>query len=320
MTDMRSALLPEGRPAANAPSSGRGAKIAYLVLVHRYPEQFKRMFRAIYAPGNLYVVHVDENSGAVLEADIRAFLAPYQGAEILPSRPARWGGYSLVEAELRGMARLLEMGRDWDFFINLSGQDFPLRSPAWIRSFLGRNRGWEFIRAADQALARPETMGRVEQVFVEHPERMEETARSRPFMEGVRPYIGNQWMIVSRAFCQFACHDPRAERFKTFYRNTFIADEGFFPTLMMNCDQHGEVVGDDLRMIDWVPDGDIKLRPRTFTLQDAPQLLASDALFARKFDASVDDAVLDVLEDALVRPEPAAHRIAAAVLENAQAA
>ena len=89
MTDMRSALLPEGRLAANAPSSGRGAKIAYLVLVHRYPEQFKRMFRAIHAPGNLYVVHVDENSGPAMEDDIRAFLEPYQGAEVLPARPAR---------------------------------------------------------------------------------------------------------------------------------------------------------------------------------------------------------------------------------------
>ncbi|PYE25984.1 hypothetical protein DFI02_103120 [Rhizobium sp. PP-F2F-G20b] len=30
---------------------------------------------------------------------------------------------------------------------------------------------------------------------------------------------------------------------------------------MMNTPVHGEIVNDDLRTIDWVADGDIKLRP-----------------------------------------------------------
>jgi hypothetical protein len=51
--------------------------IAYLVLVHRYPEQFKRLFRAIHDPANVYLVHLDKNSGPALEGDIRAFLAAY---------------------------------------------------------------------------------------------------------------------------------------------------------------------------------------------------------------------------------------------------
>nr|WP_245159408.1 beta-1,6-N-acetylglucosaminyltransferase [Brevundimonas intermedia] len=36
--------------------------IGYLILVHRYSEQFKRLFDAIYDPANQYVVHVDRNS------------------------------------------------------------------------------------------------------------------------------------------------------------------------------------------------------------------------------------------------------------------
>jgi hypothetical protein len=63
------------------------------------------------------VVHIDRSSGRCQSpADIAAFLAPYQGAEILPARRALWGGYSLVDAELRGMARLLEMGPELDPF------------------------------------------------------------------------------------------------------------------------------------------------------------------------------------------------------------
>ncbi len=64
----------------------------------------------------------------------------------------------------------------------------------------------------------------------------------------------------------------------------------------MNTAAHGEVVNDDKRMIDWIPDGDIKLRPRTFTAVDAVSLTTSADLFARKFDAEVDGEILDILE------------------------
>lgn len=279
--------------------------IAYLVLVHRYPAQFKRMFKSIYDPANHYLIHVDKNSGPELEADIRRFLRGFPNSAILASHHARWGGYSLVDAELRGMAQLLEMGADWEFFVNLSGQDYPLKSQDEIATFLKRNRGKEFIKVLDQRTARPETMKRVSRYVVEFEKRIVRTPFPRSFMAGVSPYIGNQWMIVSRRFCEFVCHDREAERYKAFYRNTFIADEGFFQTVMMNTAEHGEIVSDDLRMIDWVPDGDIKLRPRTYLASDAPELLASACLFARKFDASVDETILDVLDDHLSADDPA---------------
>ena len=262
------------------------------------------MFKSIYDPANHYLIHVDKNSGPELEADIRRFLRGYPNSAILKSHRALWGGYSLVDAELRGMAQLLEMGADWEFFINLSGQDYPLKSQDEIASFLKANRGKEFIKVLDQRKTRPDTMNRVSRYVIEFEKRIVRTPFPRPFMAGVVPYIGNQWMIVSRRFCEFVCHDPKAKRYKAFYRNTFIADEGFFPTVMMNTAEHGEIVSDDLRLIDWVPDGDIKLRPRTYLGEDAAELLASACLFARKFDALVDDEILDILDDRLRADEP----------------
>ena len=273
--------------------------IAYLVLVHRFPEQFKRLFKSIHDPANHYLIHVDKNSGPELEADIRGFLAAYPNAEVLESKAALWGGYSLVDAELRGMARLLEMGQDWEVFINLSGQDFPLKTQKHIKAFLAQRRGQEFIKASDQQRVRPDTMPRVQKYVFELRNRIVRTILSRRFLPGARPYIGNQWMMVSRRFCEFVCHDKRADRYKAFYRHTFIADEGFFQTVMMNTAEHGVVVQDDMRMIDWIPDGDIKLRPRTYVAQDAAALIASPDLFARKFDTGVDAGILDILESHL---------------------
>lgn len=270
--------------------------IAYFILVHRFPEQFKRMFKAIYDPNNIYVIHVDRKSGSAFEDDIVEFLSAYSNAESLIAEQAIWGGYSLVDAELRGMERLLKMSTEWCHFINLSGQDFPLKSQSYIADYLARHKGHEFIMVLNQQEVRPDTMQRVQEYVIELDGCIYRTSIQRSFLLGVTPYIGNQWMIVSRTFCEFVCNSPEIDRYKAFYRNTFIPDEGFFQTVMMNTPTHGHIISDDLRSIDWVPDGDIKLRPRTFTTDDVENLIASSNLFARKFDSGVDDVVLDILE------------------------
>ncbi len=276
--------------------------IAYFLLVHRYPAQFKRLFKAIYAPGNHYVVHIDKSSGAALADEISAFLAPYQNTEILEAKDALWGGYSLVDAELRGMARLLEMGQRWTYYINLSGQDFPLKSQDYIRQFFAANKGKQFIRALDQRKDRPDTMNRISHIFTEANGKMTATGVARAFLAGDTPFIGTQWKAVTRSFCEYVCHDPRAERFKSFYRNSFISDEAFFQTVIMNSGDQGIIMNDDLRMIDWVPDGDIKLRPRNYDESDLAELQSSTDLFARKFDAEEDAEILTLLERHLRSP------------------
>ncbi len=270
--------------------------IAYFLLVHRYPAQFKRLFIAIYAPGNLYVVHVDKSSGTELAKDIATFLSPYQGVEILEAEDALWGGYSLVDAELRGMERLLEMNDRWTHYINLSGQDFPLKSQDYIRQFFAANPGKQFIRALDQRKERPDTMNRVSHLFVQENGKMTATGVPRRYPTGDTPFIGTQWKAVTRSFCEYVCHDPHVERFKAFYRGSFIPDEAFFQSVIMNSGDQGIVMNDDLRMIDWVPDGDIKLRPRNYDTKDLVELQRSTDLFARKFDAEQNTEILSLLE------------------------
>lgn len=276
--------------------------IAYFLLVHRYPDQFKRLFAAIYAPGNSYVVHIDKSSGPALADELADFLAPYQGTEILGAQEAQWGGFSLVDAELRGMHRLLAMNDNWTHYINLSGQDFPLKSQNYIRAFLSANPERQFIRVLDQRRARPDTLNRISHVYRETDGSMIATGIARPFLAGAMPYIGTQWKAVTRSFCHYVCRDAASERFKDFYRESFIADEGFFQTVMMNGGCHGTVMNDDLRLIDWVPDGPIKLRPRNFGVEDFPRLQRSSDLFARKFDAGEDGAILGLLERHLLTP------------------
>jgi len=227
-------------------------------------------------------------------------LSSFANASLLKSQNALWGGYSLVDAELRGIKELLKIDSEWDFFINLSAQDFPLKSQTYIQAFLSRNLGTDFMKVANQSKFRPDTLHRIENYVTESDhEILSEVILKRPFLQGVTPYIGNQWMILSRQFCEFVSHSPEADRFKEFYQHTFIADEGFFQTVIMNTSYKGTVVNDDMRTIDWVPMGTIKLRPRDFTSKDAEFLMASPGLFARKFDETVDAGIFSILESNL---------------------
>jgi len=274
--------------------------IAYFILAHRYPHQFKRLFKSIYHADNHYLIHIDKGAEAETVDDITLFLKDYDNASILESKDAIWGGYSLVDAALRGIKKLVNMDVKWEYFINLSGQDFPLKSQAEILSFLNLHKGVEFIKVADQAKIRPETLHRIKDYVQEVGDKLEiDPLANRMFLKGVTPYIGNQWMILSRAFCEFITYSPELKKFENFYRNTLIADEGFFQTVLMNTTFKSVIVSDDKREIDWVASDDIKLRPRDFVRKDSVVLLNSKNLFARKFDEQVDSAILGILEDSL---------------------
>jgi len=274
--------------------------IAYLILVHRYPHQFKRLFRAIYNPTNYYVVHVDKKSGAKLRIEIQDFLSSFPNTLMLQSENAVWGGYSLINIELRGIEELLKMGSKWKFFINLSAQDFPLMSQKQIQNFLNKNTGKDFIKIADQKKYRSKTLSRIQNFVIEFGGKIYRTPIKRPFIKGVTPYIGNQWMILTRKFCEFVSQSPEINKFKGFYKHTFIPDEGFFQTVIMNTSYKGDIVNDDKRIIDWVPMGIIKLRPRDFVTKDATYLFTNNGLFARKFDETVDARILKILESHLL--------------------
>jgi hypothetical protein len=218
------------------------------------------------------------------------------------------------------MKKLLEINKTWTHFINLSGQDFPLKTQKEIKDLLKVSKGKDFMLVSDQIKNRPNTLNRIKNYFVESNDGFVGVPIKRPFMPSITPYIGGQWKILSRNACDFVCSDPKISKIRNFYKNTLIPDESFFQTALMNSDYSSSIINDDKRAIIWVPDidvrlnphtltaidtesliasGKIKLRPKTFTLQDRIYLSETTAFFARKFDETVDSAILDLLESNL---------------------
>lgn len=294
--------------------------IAYFILVHRYPNQFKKLFTAIYDPKNVYLIHMDKKADKDLYAKIEYFLDDYANAHILKSQNVVWGGYSMVNVELKGIKKLLQLGKKWEYFINLSGQDFPLKSQTKIKQFLTANKGSSFVKINNQREERPNTLNRIKNYFTETKTGFIGKPFKRDFLPEVTPYIGGQWKILSRECCEFIIKNPKVAKFRKYYKNTLIPDEGFFQTVLMNTKFTGSIINDDKRAIIWIPDfrtknqakkmsavtttaliasGKIKLRPKTFVTTDLPYLVKSEALFARKFDETEDATVLGALETKL---------------------
>lgn len=271
----------------------KSISIAYLILVHRLPDQFKKLFKAIYDPSNFYLIHIDKKANEKIGQDVKEFVEQYSNVHILNSENVIWGGYSMVQAELDGMKYLLEMNAKWDYFINLSGQDYPLKSQKIIKEFLSKNNGKNYIKIDNQEKIRPETMNRIENYFEELENSISEKTHKRGFMENVIPYIGGQWMILTRNCCEFLSNSAEVKKFEEYYLNTLIADESFFQTVLMNTSFEGVIINDDKRAIIWIPDGDIKLRPKTFTENDFAFLQKDNHLFARKFDDNIDSKIIE---------------------------
>ncbi|GAA4155259.1 beta-1,6-N-acetylglucosaminyltransferase [Chryseobacterium ginsenosidimutans] len=290
----------DGHSIGNIPM--KPINIAYLILVHRLPNQFKKLFKAIYDPSNFYLIHIDKKANEQIGEEVTDFLYKYPNVHILKSENVIWGGYSMVQAELDGMKYLLEMDAKWDYFINLSGQDYPLKSQKIIKDFLSQNNGKNYIKFADQEKNRPETMNRIENYFEETEDKISDKTHKREFMKDVVPYIGGQWMILTRSCCEFISNNMEVKKFEDYYLNTLIADEAFFQTVLMNTSFDGILIDDDKRAIIWIPDGDIKLRPKTFTETDLNFLQTGNHLFARKFDDNVDNKIIESIKIQYDRP------------------
>ena len=137
VADRRYAMWPVNREEADFP-------IAFSILMYKDVEQFERLLRAVYRPQNRYCIHVDKQSLDDVHAAVAAIARCFDNVFVLqPSIEVHWGTFSVLEPELACMKRLLRRSKKWRYFINLTGQEFPLKTN-WqivriLKAFNGSN-------------------------------------------------------------------------------------------------------------------------------------------------------------------------------------
>ena len=103
--------------------------IAYTIEMFKDVAQSERLLRAIYRPEHTYCIHVDKKSGESVHRAMANIASCFDNVFMSSTNvDVQWGGFTLLEADLICMKDLWNSKRMWKYLINLTGQEFPLRT------------------------------------------------------------------------------------------------------------------------------------------------------------------------------------------------
>lgn len=275
-------------------------RLGYIVSAYKNPLQLARLVRRLHTGDEShFAIHVDRKSSAETYETIQAGLAGLANVTFLERHACHWGGFGHVAASLKGIRHLRESGSSPDYVILLSGQDYPIKSNASLRDFLEQGNERSFFMHFPLPTRNWTSGGldrfrrwhwRYRRLHVRLPLR-------RRLPDGMRPWGGSAYWILSRAALEtvgaFVDGNPEYVRF---FRHVDIPDELFFQTILLNSEETERCVDFRLHHTEWsrLP------APAILTMEDYPRLTSSACLFARKFDDSVDEQVLDRIDRELL--------------------
>lgn len=120
-----------------------------------------------------------------------------------------------------------------------------------------------------------------------------------PFANKLRLQGGRQMLTINakalRAVLQFVDDSPR---YVAWMRSSFIPDESFFTTILMNTPGL-RITNDVQRFIKWPRNSAHAASGAVITAEEIPEVLGSGAPFALKLDSRVDARALDLLDEHL---------------------
>jgi hypothetical protein len=278
-------------------------RVAHLLLVHANPNQLARLVERLTHPKSVFFIHVDK------KVDIDGFERLFRDATnvfFIKNRvDIQWATYSMVEATVNGFREILSKGIKVDYINLLSGQDYPIKSIVEFHAFLDANPGKAFMECLDVEKEWTEAISRVKEYHFNHwkiPGRfkfqklLNFILPKRKMPDGLIPVGRSQWFTITSKHVEFIIQridsSPHIVKFFTF---SWAPDELIFQTLLFNSAYRKDIVGDNLRYIDW---SDHKQNPKLLTSIDFNSFMQSDKFFARKFKEN--DEVLNLIDQRIM--------------------
>jgi hypothetical protein len=290
-------------------------KIAYMIAAHKNPKWIVRLVDRLDDEDISFFIHINQKEEQVYQAT-REMLAGRENIYFTPRVPIRWADFGLVRCILEGIQSIRESGMQFDYFINMSGQDYPIKPNDVIKQRLaeydGRtildsfrlqhNRDWDgqegparFERHYIWILGKPRNFPPAKMHWIPH--------KKREVPHGLAPYGGSAWWCFNPEALEYINDFIQTEVGKDvirFYEHTWGAAEMFFHTVLMNSPLADDIVNEDLWQIDWQKGSS---RPSLYTAEHFDKLRDSDRLFARKFDPEVDTEIFDLIDEKLLHVE-----------------
>lgn len=295
--------------------------IAYSMVIHEKIEMFERLLRAIYAPQNVYCVHVDLKSSTEFHEAVKAIVSCFPNV-FIASKLERviYASWSRVQADLNCMKDLLNSHVDWKYLLNTCGTDFPIKTNGemvkTLKALKGRNtmesettnsykkQRWQYHHNVTNSVIRT-------------------SVKKSPPPISSPMYSGNAYFVVTRAFVKHMMQDREVQTLLEWEKDTYSPDEHLWATLQRMPSVPGSMPANikydtsDMqalaRVVKWsYLAGDVKngapYYPCTGTYRravcvygagDLSWLLKQHHLFANKFDPTIDDIAIRCLEAVL---------------------
>ncbi|BFZ25620.1 hypothetical protein BsWGS_28659 [Bradybaena similaris] len=269
--------------------------LAFSMVVYKDIEMVERLLRAIYRPQNYYCVHVDRKTPNTFYSALSAIVRCFPNVFILANRiDVVWGKYSVLEPELLCMAELWKYSK-WKYFINLTGQEFPLKTNFELVRILKAYNG-----AVDVSTMRKRI----------NLQRWKNSTAPR----GLLTMKGPVHIVVHREFVDYVLHNDTASALLHWTKSTLIPDETFFATLNANPQLgiKGTYTGDPeltktrpfiarYKIRQWMDNascaGEYLRGVCILTTGDLPRLGKAHEMFANKFFLHQDRLVIGCLEE-----------------------
>ncbi|MBD2515224.1 hypothetical protein H6G93_09420 [Nostoc sp. FACHB-973] len=291
--------------------------IGFVLLTHTKPLQIYRLINTLNRMFNypLIVCHHDFS-----KCDLPVDTLPKNVLLVRPHLQTEWADFSLQEATIQALKLMYEVSDAPDWFVLLSGADYPIKTARQIledlasspddayiqyerityetyKQDLKPNMLWlknSYQRYCTKSFAFHYSKKYFAQLNMEI--RLEHPLLTKPFLpfsKKLACFSGSQWFCANRKAAEYIIDFHQERNAVTLhYSKIKYADEAYFQTILVNA-PHLKLKNDRRRYIDWSTGGS---HPKVLLMEDLPNLLASSAHFARKFDIAIDSNILDELD------------------------
>lgn len=202
---------------------------------------------------------------------------------------------------------------NWDFIINLSESDYPIKKVEKLQDFLTANHGMNFVKSHGRETQRFIQKQGLDKTFVECDIHMWRIG-DRTLPEGIQVDGGSDWVALSKNFVEFILdiegNNELIQGLLIIFRHTLLPAESFFHTVLRNSKFCGTYIDNNLHITNWKRKLGCKCQykhvvdwcgcsPNDFKPEDWPRLEGSEPkmlFFARKFEPIINQEVLNKLD------------------------
>ncbi|KAJ3107952.1 Xylosyltransferase 2 [Phlyctochytrium bullatum] len=253
LTEMLPGIRNETTGIKPIPGPRRKYKLAYLLMVdgdETLINNIRILLDNLDDGSAIILIHVDDKSKELRQSVSE--LVDERNAALGENGPGNvflakktydgmWGHISLVWIQLNGYFELMELA-DWEYVINLSAFDFPLRTSREVYRVLNQNanRGklwieyWDDDTATTSRMMRPHLarLDRSAGDFTMY--HLEDIGLLYPPFTGWRMCRQHQWMILPRTFITYLRYSKEAALALSYLEFSWLPEQCFFCYVALN--------------------------------------------------------------------------------------